>query len=121
MRSEAVSHLKWLVDHLGALEKTVAGAEADIARLNTQRDQIHANIVRQAQIEGADSVERMATAARESAARLIADAQQQAEGILREARAKAAQLVSDGETAVRQFEQSVVIEKARALLSGASA
>jgi hypothetical protein len=114
---DAVALLDKLSSTLKGLKGQAAAAQAEINRLNAERDRIHGNIVRSAQVDGAAAVDKALTDARAQAGAIIERAKGQAELVLRDARNQAAQFAADGEARVRGLEQSVITERARALLS----
>jgi cell division septum initiation protein DivIVA len=114
---DTVELLDRLSKSLKGMKGQAAEAQAEINRLNTQRDQIHGNIVRQAQQDAAEARENMLKAAKANAKTIIDDAKAEADRLLRDARAQAAALVSEGEQRVRALEASVITERAKALLS----
>jgi cell division septum initiation protein DivIVA len=114
---DTVELLDRLSKSLKGMKGQAAEAQAEIARLNSQRDQIHGNILRQAQQDAAEARDNLLKAAKANAATTIADAREQADAILRDARTKAAQLVAAGEARIKGYEAALVLEKAKALLS----
>jgi hypothetical protein len=114
---DAVKLLDELSKRLKGMKSQAAEALAEIARLNAERDRIHSNIVRAAQVEASETRQNMLRDVKANAATTTADAREQADQILRDARTKAAQLVSEGEARVRGIEASVITERAKALLS----
>jgi vacuolar-type H+-ATPase subunit H len=114
---DAVALLDKLSSSLKGLKGQAAAAQAEIDRLNAERDRIHGNIVRAAQNDAAEARENMLKDVKINCASQVSAARAEAEQILRDAHTKAAQLVADGEARVRGLEQSVITERARALLS----
>jgi cell division septum initiation protein DivIVA len=118
---DTVELLDRLSKSLKGMKGQAAEAQAEINRLNAERDRIHGNIIRAAQNDAAEARENMLKAAKANAKTIIDDAKAQADQILRDTRTKAAQLVSEGEARVNGYEAAVVLEKAKALLEAKAA
>jgi hypothetical protein len=115
--AEALSHLRWLADHLDGLQQEVEIIETHIQRLQTDRDNIHAGIVREAKKEATAEAEAMLSKARAETVAIRQEAQERAGQMIRDAWAAAAQAVAEGEDKLRAMDENVIVEKAKELLT----
>jgi vacuolar-type H+-ATPase subunit H len=117
---QTVEMLRLIADRLAAYQN-IQDIDADVKRLQGNRDQIHANILRQAKQDAADDVKAMLDDARKRAKQSAEEAQEEASKIIREAQVKAMQIVADAETRARRLEEHIIVQKAKDLLSKTAA